>query len=125
MAFYENLGLTPGTRYFVSVTPLMLFMLYYAFDKLKFSLWEILTLFSFVGGVLINWALAVIPWMRYNKLEGESMLLKTLGGVLHLNLVAGQPAFQAAVITTQSYAIAGFWFVVTIGLSFWFWRENK
>lgn len=125
MAFYENLGLTPGTRYFVSVTPLMLFMLYFAFAKLKFSVWEILTLVSFVGGVLINWVLAVIPWMRYNKLEGESMLLKTLGNIVHLNLTAGQPAFQAPVITSQSYAIAGFWFVVTIGLSFWFWRENK
>ncbi len=125
MAFYENLGLTPGTRYFVGVTPLMLFMLYFAFAKLKFSVWEILTLVSFIGGVLINWVLAVIPWMRYNKLEGESMLLKTLGGILHTNLTISQPAFQAPVITAQSYEIAGFWFVVTIGLSFWFWRENK
>jgi hypothetical protein len=125
MAFYENLGLTPGTRYFVGVTPFLLFMLYFAFDRLKFSMWEILTLVSFVGGVLINWILAVIPWMRYNKLEGQNMMLKTLGGILHVDLMAGQPAFQAAVITQQSYNIAIFWFIITIGLSFWFWRENK
>lgn len=125
MSFYENLGLTPGTRYMVGVTPLMLFMLYHAFAKLKFNLWEILTLVSFAGGVVINWALAVIPWMRYNKLEGENLMLKILGGMVHQPLTASQPAFQAAVIGPQSYYISIFWVVVTVVLSVWFWRENK
>lgn len=125
MCFYENLGLTPGTRYMVGVTPLMLFMLYHAFAKLKFSAWEILTLVSFVGGTLINWVLAVVPWMRYNKLDGENMMLKVLGGIVHLPLTESQPAFQAAVISSHSYYISIFWFSVTVVLSVWFWRENK
>ena len=125
MSFYENLGLTPGTRYMVGVTPLMLFMLYHAFAKLKFNLWEILTLVSFAGGVVINWALAVIPWMRYNKLDGENMMLKILGNILHMPLTAGEPGFQAAVIDPHSYYISIFWVTVTVVLSIWFWRGNK
>jgi hypothetical protein len=125
MSFYENLGLTPGTRYMVSITPLMLFMLYAAFEKLKFSIWEILTLISFVGGVVINWVLAVVPWMRYNKLDGENMMLKILGGIVHLPLTRSQPSFQAAVISSHSYFISVFWFTVTVVLSVWFWRQNK
>src|SRR5665213_200844 len=125
MCFYENLGLTPGTRYMVGVTPLMLFMLYHAFAKLKFNAWEILTLVSFTGGALINWALAVVPWMRYNKLDGENMMLKVLGGIVHLPLTESQPAFQAAVISPHSYYISIFWFTITVVLSVWFWRENK
>jgi hypothetical protein len=125
MSFYENLGLTPGTRYMVGVTPLLLFMLYYAFARLQFSAWEILTLVSFVGGVVINWILAVVPWMRYNKLDGENMMLKVLGGMVHLPLTDSQPSFQAAVISSHSYFISIFWFTVTVVLSVWFWRENK
>lgn len=125
MCFYENLGLTPGTRYMVGVTPLLLFMLYYAFARLQFSAWEILTLVSFAGGVLINWVLAVVPWMRYNKLDGENMMLKVLGGIVHMPLTDSQPAFQAAVITPHSYYISIFWFTITVVLSVWFWRENK
>ncbi len=125
MSFYENLGLTPGTRYMVGVTPLLLFMLYHAFAKLKFNAWEVLTLVSFVGGVLINWILAVVPWMRYNKLEGENMMLKIFGNVLHMPLTASQPGFQAPVIDVHSYYISIFWVIVTIVLSIWFWRENK
>jgi hypothetical protein len=125
MCFYENLGLTPGTRYMVGVTPLMLFMLYHAFAKLRFNLWEILTLVSFTGGALINWVLAVVPWMRYNKLDGENMMLKILGGIVHLPLTESQPSFQAAVISPHSYYISIFWFSVTVVLSVWFWKENK
>jgi hypothetical protein len=125
MSFYENLGLTPGTRYMVGVTPLLLFMLYPAFEKLKVSLWAILTLLSFACGALINWVLAVIPWMRYNKLEGENMILKVLGDMVHAPLTACEPAFQAAVIAPHSYYLSIFWLAATIALSVWFWKENK
>jgi hypothetical protein len=125
MSFYENLGLTPGTRYMVGVTPLLLFMLCSAFEKLRFNWWEVLTLISFLCGVLVNWVLAVVPWMRYNKLEGENMMLKILGNIVHLPLTAGEPAFQAAVIEPRSYYISLFWLVVTVILSVWFWKANK
>jgi len=69
--------------------------------------------------------LAVVPWMRYNKLEGDNMMLKILGGILHMPLTASQPSFQAPVIDIHSYYISVFWVTVTIVLSIWFWRENK
>jgi hypothetical protein len=125
MSFYENLGLTPATRYMVSVTPLLLFFLYPVLNKMKeFRTWEVLAIVSFLAGSVINWILAVVPWMRYNKLDGENMMLKIAGGFLHRSLTALEPAFQAPVLQTYSYVLSAFWFVLTVVLTFWFIREN-
>ncbi len=125
MSFYENLGLTPATRYMVGVTPLLLILLYPALAVMnQFRTWEFLTIFSFLMGAAVNWVLAVVPWMRYNKLEGENMMLKIAGGFLHRSLTALEPAFQSPVIQTQSYVLSAFWVGLTVALSIWFIREK-
>jgi hypothetical protein len=126
MSFYENLGLTPAARYMVSVTPLLLVMTYPALETIKKgNLWGPLTFLSFLGGVLVNWLLAAVPWMRYNKLAGENMMLKLAGDILRVPLTAMEPAFQSPIIRAQSYWIAAFWVGLTLVLSFWFIRDNK
>lgn len=126
MSFYENLGLTPATRYMVGVTPLLLFAIYPVLERMKrFYLWEALTLFSFTTGVLINWILAVIPWMRYNKLEGENLMLKTGGNLLGIPLPSLEPSFQSAIIPLHSYVLSAVWILVTIGLTVLFIKESS
>jgi hypothetical protein len=99
MCFYENLGLTPATRYWVGVTPLLLLATYPALERIKkWEGWAWLTVLSLVVGVFANWLLAAVPWMRYNKLNGENLILKTAGSFIHLSLTSMNPAFQAPVV---------------------------
>ena len=121
MSFYENLGLTPATRYMVGVTPLLLLATYPAVERIKkWEGWAWLTVLSFAVGVFINWILAAVPWMRYNKLNGENWILKILGSFLHMDLTATDPAFLAPVVTMKSYLISAFWVGSTVVLTFWF-----
>ena len=126
MSFYENLGLTPATRYMVGVTPLLLMALYPAVEKLKKrDIWTSLTMFSFAAGALVNWLLAAVPWMRYNKLNGENWILKIGGSFLHLPLTSWEPAFQAPVVEMKSYLISAFWVLATVILTIWFLKAKK
>ena len=123
MSFYENLGLTPATRYMVCVTPLWLLALYPAVERLKKGEgWTWLTVLSFVAGVFVNWILAAVPWMRYNKLNGENWMLKIAGSFLHLDLTSADPAFLAPVVSLKSYLISAFWVGATVVLTIWFLR---
>ncbi len=126
MSFYENLGLTPATRYWVGVTPLLLLAVYASVEKMKKGdIWTKLAALSLAAGVLVNWLLAAIPWMRYNKLNGENLILKIVGSFLHLPLTAMNPAFQAPVVEMKSYLMSALTMAVTLGLSFWFLKEKK
>ncbi len=125
MSFYENLGLTPATRYMVGVTPLWLFALYPAVERLKKGEpWTWLAVFSFSAGVFVNWILAAVPWMRYNKLDGENWILKIAGSFLHLPLTSAEPAFQAPVVGMKSYLISAFWVGATIVLTVLYLRDK-
>jgi hypothetical protein len=118
MCFYENLGLTPAARYMVGVTPLLLVLIYPALQRTKWSSFgSYMTLFAFASGMLVNWILVALPWLRYNKLNGENRMLQILGDYLHMHLTAGAPSFQTPVIQWPSYAISLFWLVLTFGLS--------
>jgi hypothetical protein len=126
MSFYENLGLTPATRYWVGVTPLLLVALYPALERIKkWEGWAWLTALSLFAGVFVNWLLAAVPWMRYNKLNGENWILKIAGSFLHLPLTGMNPAFQAPVVEMKSYFMSALTMAVTLGLSFWFLKEKK
>ena len=127
MSFYENLGLTPATRYWVGVTPILLVATYPAIERIKkWEGWAWLSVLSLAAGVFVNWRLAAIPWLlRYNKLDGENWILKIGGAFLHLPLTAMNPAFQAPVVEMKSYLASAFTMAVTLGLSFWFLKEKK
>ena len=126
MSFYENLGLTPATRYMVGVTPLLLFMLYPAIEKIqKRPLGMKLGGLLLAVGVFVNWILAAIPWMRYNKMDGENWMLKIAGGFLHLPLTSFWPSFNPPVIQPQSYFIGIFWMGLVFGLTALFLKEKK
>ncbi len=126
MSFYENLGLTPATRYWVGVTPLLLVALYPALERIKkWEGWAWLTVLSLAAGVFVNWLLAAVPWMRYNKLNGENWILKIAGSFLHLPLTAMNPAFQAPVVETKSYLMSAMTMAITVGLCFWFLKDKK
>lgn len=125
MSFYENLGLTPATRYMVGVTPLWLLGLYPAVERLKkWEGWTWLTVLSFAVGVFINWILAAVPWMRYNKLDGENQMLKIAGSFIHLPLTAMNPSFQAPVVDTKSYLMSAFTLGLTVTLTVWFLMDK-
>ena len=126
MSFYENLGLTPATRYWVGLTPILLVMIYPAIERIKKGEgWAWLTALSLVVGAFVNWLLAAIPWLRYNKLNGENWILKIVGSFLHLPLTAMNPAFQAPAVEKKSYLMSALTMVVTFGLSFLFLKEKK
>ncbi len=126
MSFYENLGLTPATRYWVGVTPLLLLTIYPSIERMKAGdIWTKLAGFSLAIGVGVNWLLAAIPWLRYNKLNGENWILKIAGSFLHLPLTEMNPAFQAPVVEMKSYLMSGLTMAVTLGLSLWFLKEKK
>jgi hypothetical protein len=125
MCFYENLGLTPAARYWVGVVPLLLPMVYFAVDKMdKGDWWTRLAVFFLAVGGFVNWLLAAVPWMRYNKLDGENAILKTAGSILHLPFTSWEPAFQAPVVEMKTYWMSAFWVVATVFLTWLFLREK-
>jgi hypothetical protein len=126
MSFYENLGLTPAARYWVGLTPMLLVMIHPAIVNLKNEdIWKKLALISVAMGAFVNWFLAALPWMRYNKLNGENLMLKIAGGFSHLPLTAWEPAFQTPVIEWKSYAISILWVVFSIGFTIWFMKRKN
>jgi hypothetical protein len=126
MSFYENLGLTPAARYWVGLTPMLLMMVHPAVEALKNDVfWRRVAVLSVAVGALVNWLLAAVPWMRYNKLEGENMILKIAGNLFHLPLTSWEPAFQAPVVAWQSYAISAFWILFSVGFTVWIEKRKK
>ncbi len=125
MSFYENLGLTPATRYWVGVTPILLLAIFPSIEKMKKKdLWMKLSVLSLAVGVFANWILAAIPWLRYNKLNGENWILKIAGSFLHLPLTAMNPAFQTPVVEPKTYVMSGITIGLTLALSVWFLMEK-
>jgi len=121
MSFYENLGLTPAARYMAGVSPLLLAMLYPVFERLKEGdPWRTLALLLGVLGAVINWVLSAVPWMRYNKLEGENWMLKMTGDALHFPLTLLEPSFHSRVIEPRTYLLSLLGVAVVGGLTAWF-----
>ena len=121
MCFYENLGLTPAARYMVGVTPLLMILIYPVFEKIRLDeVWYKLTAFLFMVGVAVNWMLAAVPWMRYNRLQGENWILKIIGDMTRLPLTQWEPAFHASPIEWRTYLLSVYWVAVCIGLTAWF-----
>lgn len=126
LSFYENLGLTPATRYMVGIVPLLLPALYPVLEKMrKKDVWAFLTAFAFWAGTLMNGILAAVPWMRYNKLNGENWMLKIAGSFLHLPLTSWEPAFNPAVVDPKSYVMSALWMGTTVLLSVLFLKYGK
>jgi hypothetical protein len=126
MSFYQNIGLTPAARYMVGVTPLLLVALYAAFEKMRrWDAWVKLMVFLFAEGVFVNWILAAVPWMRYNKLQGENWILKIAGDFLNLPLVQWEPAFLAPLIEPRTWLFGVFWLGLTVVLTVLFLRKGS
>ena len=110
----------------MGVTPLLLLMLYPAIEKIqKRPGWMKFAGLLLAVGVFVNWILAAVPWMRYNKMEGENWILKITGSFLHLPLTSWDPAFNPAVIPLRSYGFAAFWLGLTIVLTLLFLKDKK
>lgn len=126
LSFYENLGLTPATRYMVGIVPLLLPALYPVLEKMgKRDIWAFLTASAFGAGTLVNGLLAAVPWMRYNKLNGENWMLKIAGSFLHLPLTSWEPAFNPATVDPKSYVLSALWMGITVFLSVLFLKYEK
>ena len=124
MSFYENIGETPAARFMAGVTPLLLILIYPVVEKaLKREYWNYGTLFLAAVGGAVNWILAAVPWMRYNKLEGENWILKIIGGILHLPLTHWEPSFNLSPVEPRSYILGVFWMGVTAALTLWFLKK--
>jgi len=61
-----------------------------------------------------------VPWMRYNRLQGENWIVKLTGERIGLPLAQWEPAFHATPIQFKSYVLSAFWVVVCISLTAWF-----
>jgi hypothetical protein len=124
MSFYENLGETPAARFLSGVTPLLLVLVYPVVEKaLKRDYWNYFIGFLFAVGTAVNWLLAAIPWMRYNKLEGESWILKIASSFARLPLTRWEPSFNVSPVEPRSYMLSVIWMTVTVGLTLWFLKR--
>jgi hypothetical protein len=124
MSFYENIGETPAARFMVGITPLLLVLIYPVVAKaLKREYWNYGILFLAAMSGAVNWILAAVPWMRYNKLEGENWILKIIGRFLHLPLTHWEPSFNLSPVEPRSYILSVFWMGVTALLTIWFLKK--
>jgi hypothetical protein len=126
MCFYENLGQTPAARFMVCLTPLLLFLLAPVLQKAKrgTSWWELLAVLA-AAGIAVNWILAGIPWMRYNRLEGENWIVKLMGNALHLPWTKFEPSFHMDPVPLRSWLLGLFWFAVVAVVTFKFLENSR
>jgi hypothetical protein len=126
MSFYENIGETPASRFMVGVTPLLVVLIYPVVAKaMKREYWNYAVVFLVAVGAAVNWILAAVPWMRYNKLAGENWVLKIAGGVFHLPLTLWEPGFNLSPVEPRSYILSIFWMAVTAALTVWFLKQRS
>ncbi len=124
MSFYENLGETPAARFLAGVTPLLLVLIYPAVEKaLKREYWNYLVFFLLSLGIGVNWILAAVPWMRYNKLEGKNWILEILGDGAHFPLTRWEPSFNLSPPESLSYLLSIFWMGAAFSLTIWFLKK--
>ena len=120
MCFYENLGLTPAARYILRITLLLLILLYPVLKRLRQRSGRFKLFVLFGIGAAVNWVLAAVPWMRYNRLQGENWILKILGDRLGLPFTQLEPAFHAVPVETKTFLLSVFWVALCLVLTVWF-----
>jgi hypothetical protein len=126
MSFYENIGETPAARFMVGMTPLLLVLIYPVVAKaMKREYWNYAVIFLVAVGAAVNWILAAVPWMRYNKLAGENWILKIAGGLVHIPLTRWEPSFNLSPVGPRSYILSIFWMAVTAALTGWFLKQRS
>ena len=125
MSFYENLGQTPAARFMVCLTPFLLLLIAPALESTRQRPgWARLLWVLGGAGVAVNGALAAVPWMRYNRLEGENWMLKIAGDILHVPWTKWEPAFHMDPVPIRSYVLAVFWCAIVAGLTYFFLRTT-
>jgi hypothetical protein len=127
MCFFQNLGLTPPARYWVSLTPLLLLLIAPAIQWLdrKRMAWKCLAGIFYVMGVLLAYGLAVVPWMRYNKLQGEAWVLCVARKLTGLPWPSWEPSFHAQTVEMRSYVLSMLGFAVVALLTWRFVKKDK
>jgi hypothetical protein len=101
-----------------------LVLIYPAVEKaLKREYWNYLVFFLLSLGIGVNWILAAVPWMRYNKLEGKNWILEILGDGAHFPLTRWEPSFNLSPPESLSYLLSIFWMGAAFSLTIWFLKK--
>jgi hypothetical protein len=125
MSFYENLGQAPAARFMVCLTPLLLLALAPVFEAARGREGWVRLLWVLGGvGVAVNAVLAAVPWMRYNRLEGENWMVRIAGDLLHLPWSGWEPSFHMDPVPLRSWVLSAFWALVTAILTCSFLRRT-
>lgn len=127
MSFYQNLGLTPPARYFAPLVPCLLVALapaLQALDKVP-AFWRRLALALGVVSFALNLALAAVPWLRYNKLEGQSWVLEFARKATGLPWSSWVPSFHATPLADRSFIQGGGLLVAAAVLCWLFVRSTR
>ena len=127
MCFYQNLGLTPPSRYWVSLAPLLLLLIAPAIQWLdrKRMAWKCLAGIFYAMGVLLAYGLTVVPWMRYNKLQGEAWVLCVARKLTGLPWPSWEPSFHSQPVEMRSYLLSMLGFAAVALLTWRFVKKAK
>jgi hypothetical protein len=127
MCFYQNLGLTPPARYWVSLTPLLLLLIAPAVQRLgrKRMAWKRTAGIFYATGVLLAYGFAVVPWMRYSKLQGEAWVLCIARKFTGLPWPLWEPSFHSQPVEMRSYLLSMLGFAVVAGLTALFLKIGR
>jgi hypothetical protein len=98
-------GWTPPPRLILAATPLLLPFVAEVFDRCRGRLLATLNTLWLAWSTSVVVALGLVPFWRYNNLDGRTELVQTAGSVLGLDLARFLPSLRAP--TTWTWIVLG------------------
>ncbi|MGH7266194.1 MAG: hypothetical protein ACREMB_15310, partial [Candidatus Rokuibacteriota bacterium] len=100
-------GWTPPPRFILAVTPLFAPFVAAVFDRVRGRLLAGVNTVGLAWSAGLGFALTLVPFWRYNDLDGRSTVLEALGAALRLDLARFLPSLRAPTLWTWAAVTAG------------------
>ncbi len=115
-------GWTPPPRFMLCVIPLLIPFVVEVFDACRGWVLAAVNTLCLVWSGVIAFLLAVVPFWRYNNLDGRTTLLQVAGGALGLDLARFFPSLRFPTPSTWIALATGG--VLLLGV-FWYWVGSR
>jgi hypothetical protein len=114
-------GWTPPPRFILSAAPLLAPFVAAVFDQVRGRLFAAVNTAALAWSAGLGIALTLVPFWRYNDLDGRSTVLEALGAALRLDLARFLPSLRAPTLWTWAAVTGG---ALALALLTWYWARR-
>lgn len=115
-------GWTPPPRFIVCVAPMLVPFVVEVFDACRGRTLAVVNTLCLLWSGAIAFVLALVPFWRYNNLDGRTTLVQLAGGAIGLDLARFLPSLRFPTVWTWAVLAAGGALLLT---ACWYWAGRR